>query len=157
VLIGSSEGQDISALKRKHCLETLESEQRTSSPTQTTPPPPISRLGKERSLADFDRLRAQRAANTASNCSVFHLISQNSSRNQSKTSCLVYTPNGSRSLSSRTPSRLGSCTVCAYQDQSTICAGISRLHILWSTLPFSTTICAEESERYYLRPGVGQT
>jgi hypothetical protein len=71
--------------------------------------------------------------NTVFNCSVFPLASRSSSRNQLKTSSRVCTLSGSRSSSSRTPSPLGSYTVCAYPDLSTTCAGRFRLYILWST------------------------
>jgi hypothetical protein len=61
VLIGSSGGQEYSAMKRQHYLDLgVKAEDIITHPDDILPT--ISRLGRVRSLADLDRLRAQRAA-----------------------------------------------------------------------------------------------
>jgi hypothetical protein len=60
VLLGSSGGPDNSSIRRQHYLDLgVKAEDIITHPDDI--PPPISRLGRERALADLDRLRAQRA------------------------------------------------------------------------------------------------
>jgi hypothetical protein len=147
VLLGSSGGPDNSSIRRQHYLDLgVKTEDIITHPDDI--PPSISRLGRERTLADLDRLRAQRATKYGCRLLDIPLGLLEFIRNQSKTSSRVCTLSGSRSSSSKTPGPLGSCTVCAYPNQSTICAGRFRLYILWSTLLSSMTPCAEESEKY---------
>jgi hypothetical protein len=61
VIIGSSGGEDNGAHKRQHYLDLgVKAEDSITHPDDI--PPPISRLRRERTLAELDRLRAQRAA-----------------------------------------------------------------------------------------------